>query len=156
MFLISVCIFSLFTNNKKNNSNYVFPCNTQVITSYYGYRDLLGYNNFHDGIDFGASEGSNIYAINSGTVIHTGFLNGYGNSIIILHSNGYKSLYGHMNEKYHVNTGNYVNKGELIGNVGPKYLSNGKLNGFTTGPHLHLTIFNKDSKTINPITLNFD
>lgn len=154
-FFISICFFTLFFTPNSKDNEYSLPCDTKTITSEYGYRDLFGNINFHDGIDFGAPKGSNIYAILPGTVIQVGFLNGYGNSVIILHQNGYKSLYGHMDETFNVNIGDYVNSGKIIGYVGPKYLSNGKLNGFTTGPHLHLTIFDKNSKTIDPRTLNF-
>lgn len=42
--------------------------------------------------------------------------------------------------------------GQIIGKVGPKYLENGMLNGFTTGPHLHFCIY-KDGKTLDPISL---
>ncbi|MDD3304483.1 MAG: M23 family metallopeptidase [Clostridia bacterium] len=131
------------------------PCDTKIITSDFGYRDLLGNNNFHNGLDFGASMGSNVYAISSGTVVHAGFLNGYGISIIILHANGYRSLYGHLDEKQVVSLGDHVMQGDTIAFVGPKYLSNGKLNGFTTGPHLHLTIFDSHFHAINPRELNF-
>ena len=155
IFFIPVCFFSLFINSSNTVSEYCFPCDTRIITSKYGYRDLLGSTNFHNGTDFGATRGSKIYAISSGTITHVGFLNGYGNSVIISHQNGYKSLYGHMDEAYNVSIGDYVPKGYLIGYVGPKYLSNGKLNGFTTGPHLHLTVFDKNSNTIDPTLLKF-
>ena len=61
---------------------------------------------------------------------------------------GYRKLYGVDN--FIVSVGTYVNSGDIIGYVGPKYLSNGLLNGNTTGPHLHFSIF-KDNSTVNPL-----
>ncbi len=53
---------------------------------------------------------------------------GYGNYVIIEHSDGKTSLYGHLSQ-VHVSYGDYVNAGQLIGNVGTT--------GYSTGPHLH-------------------
>ena len=39
--------------------------------------------------------------------------------------------------------GDNVTQGQLVAYVGPKYLKNGKLNGMTTGPHLHFTLYKK-------------
>lgn len=50
---------------------------------------------------------------------------------------------------------NVRKKGENIGYVGPKYLSDGKLNGYTTGPHLHFTIFLQNGKTTNPLEFSY-
>jgi len=55
-----------------------------------------------------------------------------------------------MSEDFVVNIGDYVNQGEIIGFVGPKYLSSGVMNGNTTGPHLHFSVFYNDS-SINPL-----
>lgn len=160
-FIIFLSLFSIFFSNKSeektntiNNNSLFFPINSKIFSSYYGYRDLNGKSNFHDGIDIPATPGTNIYSCNNGVIINSGFLNGYGNSIVILHNDGTKSLYGHLAENYIVSNGKYVKKGEHIGYVGPKYLTDGRLNGYTTGPHLHFTIFLSDGKTTNP--LNFE
>ncbi len=100
--------------------------------------------------------GSKVYATNDGVIKSCGFINGYGISVVILHPNGYQSLYAHLDENVNdfVKIGLSVKKGDVIANVGPKYLSNGILNGLTTGPHLHFTIYDENSKLINPISLN--
>ena len=164
LFFIVSYIFIISSNSTSNfltkdaNSNvksptYTYPCKTTYITSNYGYRELYGKQNFHNGIDFGESQNNYVYSIASGVIIHAGFLNGYGNCVTILHANGYKSLYAHLSEDFLVSNGKHVLQGEIIGKVGPKYLSNGVLNGYTTGPHLQLTIFDENSKTINPLLL---
>ena len=152
IFIFILSLFSSFNSTDLDDS-FSYPSKTRYITSNYGYRQLFGKSDFHNGTDFGANEGSYIYAISSGVVKQTGFLIGYGNSVTILHQNGYKSLYAHLSSDFLVNCGDYIKKGEIIGKVGPKYLEDGRLNGYTTGPHLHLTIFDENGKTINPINL---
>lgn len=152
--LIFLSVFSfMFTPNTDTQNTYIKPIQSNYISSYFGYRQLNGKTNFHDGVDFPAPENTNIYATQAGTVTNASFINGYGNTVVILHQNGTKSLYGHLSETFIVFVSQTVKQGELIGKVGPKYLSNGKLNGFTTGPHLHFTIFNQQNAQIDPLSL---
>lgn len=154
--LFTFLIFLSFYSNCNFYSNncFYFPTDYLTITSEYGYRELYGLQNFHNGTDFGAPQGSNIYSISSGIVSYVGFYNGYGNTIIITHPNGIKSLYGHLDESFLVSIGDTIPSHQLIGKVGPIFLSNGIRNGNTTGPHLHLTIFDSSNSTINPMNLN--
>lgn len=124
-----------------------------VLTSKYGYRNLGTYH-FHSGIDLGCVEGSKIYALSSGTVIYAGYYSSCGHSIIISYDNGYKSLYGHVSPKYIVKVGDRVSVSTIVATVGPKYLEDGSLNGFTTGPHLHFTLY-YNSKRIDPLSINY-
>ncbi len=150
LFLFSICINN---NISYIDDNFIYPTTYTQISSYYGNRILYGNYNFHNGIDFLAPEGSEILATNSGYIEYASFLeNGYGNTIIISHNSNLKSLYCHTSENYVVKVGDFVNKGDIIGFVGPKYLSNGNLNGNTTGPHLHFSIF-KDNTTIDPFSI---
>ena len=152
--LVISFIFSLKVNNSSSSYNtFIYPTKYTDISSYFGYRELFGKTNYHDGTDFLAPQGSEIYAINSGIITYAGFLNGYGNCIIILHNNGMKSLYGHMSDNYTVKLGDNILRGNIIGYVGPKYLADGRLNGNTTGPHLHLTIYDKNGTRINPLDI---
>ena len=146
--------FLSFNSNFSNSNLYYYPTDHIIITSNYGNREVYGIKNFHNGTDFGAPQNSEVYSISSGVITFAGFLNGYGNTIIIKHNNGITSLYAHLSENFIVTVGDSITSHELIAYVGPKYLSNGILNGFTTGPHLHLTIFNRDNLTINPLSLN--
>ena len=109
----------------------------------------------HNGIDIPGIVGTPVYAISSGVISQIGFSSSYGNYIIITYSNGYKSLYGHMSGNYPIPVGSSVNSSDIVAYVGPKYLSNGKLNGFTTGPHLHFTLY-KNNKLIDPLTVSFE
>ena len=95
---------------------------------------IHGYN----GIDIGAPTGETILAAAAGTVIVSNFrtmsnpwFGGYGNYVMIQHSNGTQTLYGHMSAVY-VAVGARVDQGQPIGEVG----STGK----STGPHLHFEV----------------
>lgn len=145
------CIF--FSNNSNSNKLY-FPIHKRnyYISSYFEYRTLGTYH-FHNGIDIPEPEGTPLYAISYGTVSFVGFIFGYGHSIIIKYDNGYKTLYGHISPNYIANIGDRVNPNTKVALVGPKYLKSGKLNGFTTGQHLHFTLYYKN-KCIDPLSIN--
>lgn len=137
--------------NYCSDNSFIYPTKYTDISSNYGNRILYGSSNFHNGIDFLAPEGSEIYASCSGYVEYASFLeSGYGNTIILSHNSGIKTLYCHVSETFIVSVGEYVNKGDIIGYVGPKYLSSGILNGNTTGPHLHFSIF-ENNIAVNPL-----
>jgi murein DD-endopeptidase MepM/ murein hydrolase activator NlpD len=86
---------------------------------------------FHEGMDFTAPTGTDIYATGNGTVVLAGWRQGYGNCVEINHGFNYKTLYGHMSA-IKVRVGEKVSRGEVIGLVG----STGK----STGPHLHYEV----------------
>jgi murein DD-endopeptidase MepM/ murein hydrolase activator NlpD len=114
-------------------------------TSAYGYRadPFTGVRSFHTGIDLAINTGTPIKASMQGKIATAGWNNVYGNYVIITHSNGYKTLYAHM-QKYVVATGQSVNQGETIGYVGNT--------GYSTGPHLHFSVY-KNNKLIDPLTV---
>jgi murein DD-endopeptidase MepM/ murein hydrolase activator NlpD len=94
----------------------------------------------HNGIDIGAPTGTPVYATSSGTVVSVGFNNNsYGKWIVIRHTDGYFSLYGHLSQQ-RVSNGQIVNRGDRIGDIGAT--------GFATGPHLHFTIYLPNSLRI--------
>jgi len=101
-----------------------------VITSVYGDRvhPISGVNRHHNGIDIGASWGTDVLAAANGTVTRAGYYESYGNCIIIDHGNGYTTLYAHMSQLL-VSVGDTVRQGETIGLVGST--------GDSTGAHLH-------------------
>jgi murein DD-endopeptidase MepM/ murein hydrolase activator NlpD len=148
-------IFSFSKTQSFNNNIHVYPTDITSISSYFGYREIFGQQNFHNGIDFPAHQGSNIYSTLSGIVTYCSFLKGYGNTVIILNVDGTKALYGHMSEIFCVNLGDNIYQGQIIGHVGPKILSNGVQNGLTTGPHLHFSLFDKDGKAFDPLIFEY-
>lgn len=104
--------------------------------------------------------GTNIFAITSGTVSYVGF-SGAGGYTITVKSESFTISYCHVSPVFLVSVGEYVIKGTVIANVGPKNVygvpnnpykdsAGNPTNGATTGSHLHLTI-KKDGKAVNPL-----
>ena len=102
------------------------------------------YSNYHQGIDIGAAYNRPIYPLMAGKVSKVVY-NGanLGRYIEIQHKNGLKSLYAHLNI-VSVGKGQKVNLSTKIGSIGTT--------GYTTGPHLHLSIY-LNGKPINPTIL---
>lgn len=105
-----------------SDSEYIWPTpGYTTITSYYGKRisPTSGASSFHSGIDIGASEGSKLIAITSGKITFTGFLGGGGYTITLTRGN-MKITYCHTSPTYIVKVGDIIQKGQIIGYVGPK------------------------------------
>ena len=92
---------------------------------------IFGTGRMHYGIDFHGSGGDPIYAASAGTVLTSGWRNGYGNTVVISHGNGYTTLYAHQSS-IAVSAGATVAGGQVIGYVGST--------GWSTGPHLHFEV----------------
>ena len=101
---------------------------------------------FHKGLDIAVAYGSPVKCAASGKVIFAGTKGGYGNCIIIEHTNGLATLYGHLSEIL-VETNDRVTVGQIIAKSGNT--------GRSTGPHLHYEV-HKNNQPINPkLFLNF-
>jgi murein DD-endopeptidase MepM/ murein hydrolase activator NlpD len=83
----------------------------------------------HNGVDIGAPEGDPIVAARGGLVVYSdNGLTGMGNTVILLHRDGSSTLYAHC-RAIHVFAGQYVERGQVIAEVGRT--------GFANAPHLH-------------------
>ena len=111
---------------------FMWPCRG-TITSYFGWRThpVFGTTKYHSGMDIGVDYGTPIYAADSGTVIYSGWLGGYGYAVMIDHGSGLVTLYGH-NQALNVYEGQYVSKGTCIAYAGST--------GYSTGPHCHFEV----------------
>lgn len=85
----------------------------------------------HLGFDLASIKHAPVLAANDGIVAYTGFLNIYGNCIIIDHGLGVMSLYAHLND-IDVKVGQTVKKGQIIGHTDST--------GLALGDHLHFGI----------------
>lgn len=111
---------------------FMWPCRGPI-TSYFGWRThpVFGTTKYHSGMDIGVDYGTPIYAADSGTVIYSGWLGGYGYAVMIDHGSGLVTLYGH-NQALNVAEGQYVSKGTCIAYAGST--------GYSTGPHCHFEV----------------
>ncbi|HEV3232178.1 MAG TPA: peptidoglycan DD-metalloendopeptidase family protein [Candidatus Dormibacteraeota bacterium] len=86
---------------------------------------------FHTGIDIAGPYGAEIVAADGGIAYTYAGSSGYGNHVIVVHANGFTTLYGHMSS-FAVGSGSPVAKGQAIGYEGST--------GFSSGPHLHFEV----------------
>ncbi|MBW6460506.1 MAG: M23 family metallopeptidase [Bacteroidales bacterium] len=119
------------------------------LSSYFGHRTDPFYKvlKFHEGVDFSAPTGTEIYATGDGVVYSSQRARaGYGNQIIIDHGFGFQTMYAHLQE-LKVRKGQRVKRGQVIGTVGNT--------GKSTSPHLHYEVW-KNNRPVNPINYFFN
>ena len=125
------------------DSNFSLPLDKKIVTSAYGMRESPVYGTWkkHNGIDFAAREGDNVYSCRIGTVSFVKQNDEvFGNYIIVSHSSSLTSVYAHLS-KILVNEGDSVKGGQKIGLSGST--------GMVTGPHLHFEI-RRNGKPLDP------
>lgn len=103
---------------------------TGTITSRFGSVSSIR-SGAHTGLDIGASSGTPVKVAASGTVVWAGYKGSLGNLVVVQHSNGVQTYYGHCSKIY-VSSGQTVSQGQTISAVGST--------GNSTGPHLHFEI----------------
>jgi murein DD-endopeptidase MepM/ murein hydrolase activator NlpD len=119
-----------------SSSGFIWPVSGPV-TSGFGWR----WGRMHEGIDIGAACGTPIRAAASGTIVYAGWMDGYGNIIIIDHGGGMGTAYGHQSAIYV--GGGSVSQGQTIGAVGST--------GHSTGCHLHFEV-RVNGTPVNPLS----
>ena len=116
-----------------------------IITSGYGRRDqpTAGASTSHKALDIGISY-QTVYAPADGYIVTAGWQSGYGNFIMIKHSNSLYTCYGHLSG-YKVSSGQTVTRGQAIATSGNT--------GVSTGPHLHFEVRTNGSydSRVNPL-----
>ena len=103
------------------------------MASGYGWRidPVYQIRRFHEGMDFSAPVGTDIFATGNGTVTYSGWRQGYGETIVIDHGFNYETLYAHCSKRL-VRVGQKVKRGDVIALVGNT--------GKSTGPHVHYEV----------------
>lgn len=98
---------------------------------------------YHMALDIANPSAPPVAAGDAGTVFFAGCQRyGYGCHIIINHADGYQTLYGHLSA-YHVEAGDKVVRGQVIGKMGST--------GRSTGTHLHFEV-RKNGVLLNPLS----
>ena len=132
------------------------PLNYTRISSKFGMRfhPIRKKRFFHNGVDFAAPKGTPVECSADGTVIYRAWKgphstkkhkHGYGNTVMVRHANGYKTLYGHLSAYAKgLRVGQKIKQHTIIGYVGST--------GLSTGNHLHYTIYHH-GKAIDPLKL---
>ena len=112
------------------------------VASGYGMRidPVYHVRRFHQGMDFTAQTGTEIFATGNATVKFSGWKQGYGNTVILDHGFGYETLYAHLYKSL-VRKGQKVRRSDIIALVGNT--------GKSTGPHLHYEV-RLNGKPIDP------
>lgn len=119
------------------------------IGSYFGYRTDPFYKiqKFHEGLDFSAPVGTEVYATGDGVVVAVERSRiGYGNHVLIDHGYSYQTLYAHLSN-FEVRKGEKVKRGQVIGYIGNT--------GKSTSPHLHYEV-HRNGKPVDPIHFLFN
>lgn len=111
----------------KTPPTFVKPLSGGTFSSGFGAR----WGTVHKGVDWACPVGTAVKASSGGTVITAGWSSSYGYTILIQHSDGKQTRYGHMS-KLLVSAGQTVSQNEKIGLSGNT--------GNSTGPHLHFEI----------------
>jgi murein DD-endopeptidase MepM/ murein hydrolase activator NlpD len=132
----------------------LIPVNPHDIGVVYPYRmnrlhPILGYVRPHWGVDITGSKGDAIYAAGDGFVSFAGWEGGYGYTVDVDHSYGYETRYGHLS-KILVTNGQWVKRGEQIGDMGST--------GLSSGTHLHYEVIYRGAKVdpMSYIQVNMD
>jgi len=137
----------LTTVERQQDSLRYLPCIKPVekgyISSVFGNRlhPILKRMHFHRGLDLAATRGTPILAPADGFIVSAGRNGGYGNYVKINHKYGFETCYGHLNKIY-VRKGQFVRRGDKIGEVGNT--------GLSTSSHLHYEVI-YNGKHLNPI-----
>jgi murein DD-endopeptidase MepM/ murein hydrolase activator NlpD len=107
-------------------SGFVWPCEG-IVVSGFGVR----WGRMHEGIDIACAYGAPVHAAAAGTVIYAGWMQGYGNLVVLDHGNGISTAYAHASAIL-VSVGQSVGQGDEVSLVGAT--------GHATGPHLHFEV----------------
>ena len=123
----------------RSSSKFSWPLRGKVLSNYGAKTNGL----FNDGINIAAARGSTVAAAENGVVAYAGNeIKGMGNLVIIQHSDGWMTVYAHM-DSMSVRRGSRVTVGQKIGSVGQT--------GKVDRPQLHFEI-RKGTKAYNPMS----
>lgn len=123
-------------NFSLQKGSFVWPLQGRI-TSTFGWRNdpVTNGSEYHKGLDIAVPLGTEIRAASGGKVVKSGWMAGFGKTIVIDHGDGVETLYAHNSANY-VGVNERVSTGQIIGRAG----STGK----STGSHLHFGVLVND------------
>ena len=124
-----------FDGQRLTAEPFAMPLNFVRVSSPFGYRihPVTGQRLLHTGVDLTAAPGTPVVAASAGTVQFVGYDSGYGNHVVLRHTQGYTSYYAHLSAfAKGLRAGMQVTQGQSLGAVGET--------GVATGPHLHFEV----------------
>ena len=128
-----------------SDSGMIVPTKNNTMNERYGYVEdpINGGGRFHSGIDLQCSLREEAYSVSNGVVQEAsyGYNGGFGNVVLIKHSEEISTLYSHFDE-LKVQTGDTVEQGQVIGLCGNT--------GFSAGAHLHFEV-RANGKRVDPV-----
>ncbi len=121
----------------------IWPVDGRILSDF-GWRrhPIKRRRSYHKGIDIPSAIGAPVKASADGRISYSGYAGSFGNTIVINHGFGYKTLYAHCLQRL-VKKNETVKKGQIIAQVGST--------GLSTGAHLHYEV-HKWRKRIDPKT----
>ncbi|WP_125779381.1 M23/M56 family metallopeptidase [Pseudoalteromonas rubra] len=150
LLLIGVCCafisFQVRPLLSPQTPNWQWPMTEYEISAHFGHVSAFRNHQPHGGVDLVAAKGSPLNAVATGKVLvadDVTLSKNYGKVVLIQHSNGYQSLYAHL-DSIAVSPGDWVSAGDVIGTLGDS--------GRVTGAHLHLEIL-ADGARLDPLSI---
>jgi len=120
------------------------PLQAPVSSSFGLRRDPFSHGiRFHKGLDLSAPEGMKVVTALPGKVISAGYQSGYGKAVLVQHTGGVQTRYGHLGS-INVRAGDTVDAEAVLGTVGQT--------GRSTGPHLHFEVI-RTGQAVDPLTV---
>lgn len=120
------------------------PIGTSIVSGF-GFRmhPVLNYRRMHEGIDFRAPIGTEIFSTGDGVIVQADIVSGFGRMIKIDHGYGFETIYAHLSRfGPGMRIGRKVKRGELIAYSGDS--------GLVEAPHLHYEV-HRNGRPVNPI-----
>jgi murein DD-endopeptidase MepM/ murein hydrolase activator NlpD len=126
----------------------LWPTRTTRLSSTFGYRinPITGEGQLHRGVDVPAPCGSEVVAVEEGTVTFAEWTESSGNTISIAHEGGWVTRYAHLS-RLAVHAGQHVAAGAHLGLTGDT-------GALSTGPHLHFEIWSGKS-AVDPMAFRY-
>lgn len=117
------------------------------LSSLFGPRKRIdGTWGFHHGIDMAAVKGTIVKTARAGTVTEACFQTGYGNTVVVQHTEKIKTRYAHLHT-IRASAGQKIKQGAIVGTVGETGFIRKK---GKDGSHLHFEVYEK-GKRVNPM-----